>query len=507
MRDFGDGNRAEIYRMMTAGCCVSNRRANSIAAMNLCVNSRLTGCLLITHLPVKAELQRRPELAGRPLIIATVGSARPQALDASPEAVGVVAGQSVAEALSRCAGAATLPVDTEYLSEVNDGLLAVLWDVVPVVQADGWGVFYLDLTGMAGMYGEAARMAQALLSAGEGWLRPRLGVGMGKFPAYCAARRAEARRWKQVPDNASRWLAPLPVSWLPMGGDGVARLEGFGIRTLGDIVKIPASSLAEFMGPEGTRAWRLAQGIDPDPVVPTPLPERLTERLEFPYPVDTVPAIEAGINSLTAQLWRSAFRRACRVGEATLQGELLSGGDWRFERALRQPAESADALARSLLAGLGARDAAGGSRWPDAPLLDLSLTVGALSAEAGRQATIWQPERVASIGDVAGVERLAAMAPGSAIPERRWALGSSLQPLNVPARASVDSAGGAPRRVRTGDRHWRPVEQVVDLWEVETEWWTPEPVNRRYWRLALTDGGLLTVYRDLDTGQWFRQGY
>ena len=49
--------------------------------------------------------------------------------------------------------------------------------------------------------------------------------------------------------------------------------------------------------------------------------------------------------------------------------------------------------------------------------------------------------------------------------------------------------------------------QVVDRWEVDTEWWTPEPVNRSYWQLALTDGGLLTVYRDLDTGEWFRQGY
>ena len=121
--------------------------------------------------------------------------------------------------------------------------------------------------------------------------------------------------------------------------------------------------------------------------------------------MDTVPAIEAGVNSLAERLWRSASLRARRVGEATLQGELLSGGHWRFERALRQPAGSADALARALLAGLGARDTVGGSRWPDAPLLDLSLTVGALTAETGRQATIWQRERITTVGDMAGVER------------------------------------------------------------------------------------------------------
>ena len=475
--------------------------------MNTLTDGRLTGCLLVTHLPVKAELQRHPELAGRPLIVTNGAAARPQVLDASAEATGVSAGQIVAEGLSHCRDAVTIPVDDRYLSEVNDALLAALWEVVPAVEATGWGLFYLDLTGMTSMYGGTDGLAQALLSSSEEWLRPRLGVGMGKFPAYCAAAWSEAIGWQQVPADAASWLAPLPVSWLPRQGDGVCRLEGFGIKTLGDVAKFSSSSLAEFMGSNGISVWRLAHGIDPDPVLPTPLPQRLSERLEFPFPVDTVPAIEAGVKSLTERLWRSASLRARCVGAAMVQGELLSGGSWRFERTLRQPVRSAEALVRALLAPLGARKAGGGSRWPDAPLLDLSLSVSDLTAETGRQATIWQQERVSNIGDGAGMERLAAMAPGSAMPERRWALGASLAPLNLPARASVESVGGAPRRVRTDERRWRPVEQVVDLWEVETEWWTLDPVNRRYWRLALADGGLLTVYRDLDTGEWFRQGY
>ena len=354
-----------------------------MAVMNFPTDGRLTGCLLVTHLPVKAELQRRPELAGRPLIVTGGDAARPQALDASAEATGVSPGQTVAEALSRCRDAVTIPVDHGYLSQVNDGLLAALWDVVPVVEAAGWGLFYLDLTGMAAMYGGTDGLARALLAVGEAWLRPRLGVGMGKFPAYCGAARSEAGGWRQVPADASRWLAPLPVSRLPLDDGAVVRLVSFGVRILGDVAKLSPSSLAEFMGPDGIRIWRLAHGIDPEFVAPTPLPERLSERLEFPFPVDTVPAIEAGIRSLTRRLWRSASLRARCVGEAAVQGELLAGSHWRFERALRRPAGSAEALARSLLAGLGARDAAAGSRWPDAPLLDLALTVGALTAETG----------------------------------------------------------------------------------------------------------------------------
>ena len=238
--------------------------------MNFLNDGRLTGCLLVTHLPVKAELQRSPELIGRPVDHHQRRNARPAVLDASAEAHGITVGQTVAEALSRCQGAVTLPVDAGYLSAVNDAVLAALCDVVPAVEAAGWGVFYLDLTGTEGMYGGTNGLADAILSTGEEWLRPRLGIGIGKFPAYCAAAQAEARGWKHVPTDTARWLAPLPASWLPLNGVALARLEDFGVRTLGDVAKVPAASLAEFMGPDGILVWQLAQGMDLDPVVPTP---------------------------------------------------------------------------------------------------------------------------------------------------------------------------------------------------------------------------------------------
>ena len=54
----------------------------------------LIGCLLVTHLPVKAELASRPELAGRPVIVAGGDARRRVVTDAAPEglAAGVRAG-------------------------------------------------------------------------------------------------------------------------------------------------------------------------------------------------------------------------------------------------------------------------------------------------------------------------------------------------------------------------------------------------------------------------------
>ena len=188
------------------------------------------------------------------------------------------------------------------LSEVNDRLLVGLCGVVPYVEPAGLGVFYLDLTGMAAMYGGVDGLAGAILSACDGRLSPRLGIGGGKFPANCAAAQAEAGSWLQVPDDDA-WLAPLPVSWLPLERDDAAWLAaGFGIATLGDVAALPPTSLTDFLGPVGLRAWNLANGIDPTPVIPTILPETLSERLEFPFPVDTAAGAEAGLRALSERL-------------------------------------------------------------------------------------------------------------------------------------------------------------------------------------------------------------
>ena len=492
---------------MTPQSGVMNRCSRNITGMIICTNVRIIGCLLVTHLPIKAELLRQPQLSGFPLIVTTSARGRRVVLDASREALGVLEGQTVSEALSQCTGAITLPVDTVYLSEINDNLLAAMCHAVPQVEPAGLGVFYLDLTGMADMYGGVDGLADAILSACDNRLVPRLGIGAGKFPAYCAAARADAGGWLRVPDAVPAWLASLPVSWLPLERDSVARLAGFGFVTLGDVAALSYSSLAEFLGPAGLRAWNLANGVDPEPVIPTVLPETLSEYLEFPFPVDTTSGMEAGVSALAERLWRSASLRARRVGHAAMEGGLLSGGVWRFDRTLREPAASAETLIRALLAGLGARDTLGAARWPGEALLDLSLTLSDFSPETGQQSTLWSrpPRRVPP--DVDGVERLVRMSPRSPLPERRWAFASSLLPLSTPSPVKVRCSGDIPRRIGSDPVAGRAVVRVVDLWEVDTEWWTNDPVRRRYWRLALSDGGLMTVYHDMIAGGWFRQGY
>ena len=164
------------------------------------------GCLLVTHFPVKAELARRPDLVGRAVVVATGHSGRRLVVDASPAARGVRAGQMLTEALSRCADAVVLAVDDQYLSSFNDDLMHSLFQVADRVEPDGYGRFYLDLTGMASMYGGASGLELAILSAIDASLQPRLGLASGKFPSYCAAASAEVGEGLQP-------LETLPSGW------------------------------------------------------------------------------------------------------------------------------------------------------------------------------------------------------------------------------------------------------------------------------------------------------
>ncbi len=68
-----------------------------------------------------------------------------------------------------------------------------------------------------------------------------------------------------------------------------------------------------------------------------------------------------------------------------------------------------------------------------------------------------------------------------------------------------------PKRVSVrADAHGRPVavagagvEAVREEWLVEDRWWTPEPIRRHYFELALADGRCEVVFRD-EKG-WFSQ--
>ena len=77
---------------------------------------------------------------------------------------------------------------------------------------------------------------------------------------------------------------------------------------------------------------------------------------------------------------------------------------------------------------------------------------------------------------------------------------NAAQPLGV--RTDAD---GQPRAVRRPGGQPRAVEEVLDRWRIDDEWWRERPISREYWVLLLDNGGRLTAYHDLLAGSWHEQ--
>ena len=100
--------------------------------------------------------------------------------------------------------------------------------------------------------------------------------------------------------------------------------------------------------------------------------------------------------------------------------------------------------------------------------------------------------------------------PHSRLPERHGHLqdlasASHCRGLYIPKPIQVVVTNkGTPRWVRTKSC-WRPVDFVVEAWEVDDDWWTPRPVMRHYFRVYLHNGGVLRLFYDCRKGGWYHQ--
>ena len=481
--------------------------------------ARPIGCLLVTHLPAKAELRRHPELEGRPLIICDGSAGRPRVLDRTPQAHQARIGEPLEAALSRCQDAVALWADMEHYEEVSDSLLADLSGVVDRIEPGEPGVFHLDLAGAARLYGGPDNLHQAYwppatATGGPAWAWPAASSRPVAPP--CRPKPAAMQCLPGDRKAVRRWLAPLPVGQLPVPLAMADRLRIFGMHTFGEVARQSAGALEAQFGPAGRRAWELARGVDREPVVPVTLPVSIQEQLDFPFPSDSVTMLESGLQALLQRIWQRRELHNRSVRRAVVRGSLTEGGTWHFERTLNTAVSNGKEMLRILQSGLAARNPDGASRYPIGALENLTLTLSGLSRHTvGRQHTLWDDTdktqaQMRLAGLLAGASRLIPLEPESRLPERRWALGEALHPLNTPRPMAVESGGrpSLPHRVDlAGNGRWQRVARILDLWEVETEWWHQKQVRRRYCRLELTPGQSITVFRDLESGNWFRQDY
>ena len=316
-----------------------------------------------------AEVRRRPDLRGRPVIVGGDPNSRGVVASATYEARahGVRSAMPLAHARRLCPDAVFLPGDFVYYRELSAHFRAILRDQSDTVEVASIDEAYLEC-GMAGVSDEgncstsapsrhsAFRTPQAIAAAIKSHLHADLGLtcSIGIAPNKTLAKIASDL---QKPDGlvvvqhgeAAAFLAPLPVGAIPgVGPKAQQRLHELGLRTIGDLAAAPIGLLRHLFGQKFADSLaRRAQGIDDRQLETEHTAKTLGHERTFPADIASVTRLRQVIRDLTE-------RTAEQLRQAGLGARIvvLKLRDAEFQqltrqRALHQMTELADPLRRT----------------------------------------------------------------------------------------------------------------------------------------------------------------
>jgi len=199
---------------------------------------------------VGVELQRRPELRGKPVVVAGSGP-RAVVTTASYEArrYGIFSATPAERARRLCPGATFLTPDFDLYHERSREVMGVLRRHVERVEVVGLDEAYLDLSGLH-RHRAAARRVKAAVVADTG-LRCSVGIGPNKLVAKVASDADKPDGFLELTaEQARERFAGSSPGLVPgIGPKTVTRLQSEGIATLGALAAIGEDRLTAMFGP------------------------------------------------------------------------------------------------------------------------------------------------------------------------------------------------------------------------------------------------------------------
>jgi protein ImuB len=507
--------------------------------------------------PLAARLRCEPELA-REAVVVFQGNgyaARVIAATRLAREAGIRAGHTLVQARALMPRLIARARDPTSERTAQEALLEIAESFSPRVEDAGAGVLYLDLAGLGrhypGPHGEqdcGNDLQHAMERAG---LPARIGIASSKLAARVAAGLAGSPHIVPINEEAS-FLAPLPIARLEPALEVAAKLERWGITTAGELARLDPAEVRSRLGETGGVLHEIARGLDPHPLVPHQPVSDFREGMSLEWP----------LVSLEPFLFiaRTALERLCQrlansgLGCLRLDVALVLEPAGILERSITLPAPTREVKTLLSLVRLDLEAQPPGApvtgftltAQPDRPRLAQLSLFGPAALSPDRLATtlarlfaLLGPDRVGSPRTVDGhrPERFELVTFGPPPPpkvrpaakEGRGLLTvRTLRPpieLEVIEQARPDHrhlcATGAgcplarrPLQVRSlvreeGNKRPRisgEVRVAAGPWGIEEEWWASAPIERDYWDIELSDGGLYRLYRERASGRWYADG-
>lgn len=260
------------------------------------------------------ELLRRPELRGKPVIVAHDGP-RSVVTTATYEARkhGVGSAMPLVTARRRCPDAILVPPDLDAYREASQGVMAIIRDEVEVVQQMSLDEAYVDLTGMLAPRAAMRRLVTRVKA--ETSLDVSVGIGPNKLVAKLASD-AEKPRGFVVLDRRDawrRWAGESPGLLPGIGPKTALDLERRGVGTIRALSRLDERQLSEWYGPRtGPWLWRRCRFDDRDPVVAVREPVSESRETTFSIDLDEIEDLERELRRLAIALGEALERQGRR---------------------------------------------------------------------------------------------------------------------------------------------------------------------------------------------------
>lgn len=263
---------------------------------------------------VSVELQRRPELRGRPVVVAGSGP-RAVVTTASYEArrFGIFSATPAGRARRLCPDAVFIPPDFEAYRARSREVMAVLRLHAERVEVVGLDEAYLDLTGLARPRAAARRAKAAVLE--ETGLSCSIGIGPNKLVAKVASDADKPDGFLDLTrEEARERFAGASPGLIPgIGPKSLERLKAGGVTSLGALAVTPDERLVEWFGANlGPHLRRLARFEDDRPLEPVRLVKSESRETTFDQDLRGLPALEPVLDRLSEELCATLARNERR---------------------------------------------------------------------------------------------------------------------------------------------------------------------------------------------------
>jgi DNA polymerase-4 len=260
----------------------------------------------VTHFAAAVASARDPSLSDIPFVIAQPRGSRQIVLAVSDRALqeGICSGMPVASALRMVPALRVIPPDSTAGGKAETAMHEIAAQFSPVVQQDGGGHLYLDVSGTSRLFGPPIDCAVRIRNAIQETLgiKPAIAVAANKLVAKIGTRAIRPSGMAQIPaGDEAAFLTAQDIRLLPGVGPSIGRILAVaGFHEIGELAALDNHEVIALLGKRGLRLRDAARGWDISPVVPGKLENQSVQRrIDFAEPIGEVTQLRSAMTAAT----------------------------------------------------------------------------------------------------------------------------------------------------------------------------------------------------------------